>query len=145
MDAFITEVKRRHPELEIAGGRNGYFARDEEAGIARDIAASGADCLFVAISSPVKERFLRSHRDTLNVPFLMGVGGSFDVIAGRRIRAPRWMRKGGLEWLFRVLQEPRRLARRSLVANAKYAVLLTGSLIERAVSFSPGQKESVKR
>ena len=127
LDAFMHEIARRYPKLKVAGERNGYFTRDEEDGIARDIAASGADCLFVAISSPVKERFLRAHRDTLNVPFLMGVGGSFDVIAGLCARAPGWMRKGGLEWLFRVLQEPRRLARRkSGGEHAKYAVLACG-------------------
>ncbi len=145
LEAFIAEIRRRYPRLEVAGWRNGYFSADEEPDIARDIAASGADCLFVAISSPVKERFLRTYRDTLDVPFLMGVGGSIDVLAGHVARAPVWMQKGGLEWLFRLAQEPRRLARRYLVSNATYAVLLASALIERAFSLSPEQKESIKR
>lgn len=145
LDAFIGEVARRHPGLRIAGRRNGYFLPDEEDGIARAIASSQADCLFVAISSPTKERFLRTHRDMLDVPFLMGVGGSFDVIAGRVARAPKWMQKAGLEWLFRLMQEPRRLARRYLVSNSAYALLLAAALIERAFSPAPEREEGMKR
>ena len=145
LEAFIEEIARRYPKLKMAGWRNGYFSHGEESDVAERIAIANADCLFVAISSPVKERFLRTHRDRLNVPFLMGVGGSFDVISGRRMRAPAWMQKGGLEWLFRMVQEPRRLARRCLVANATFGVLLAGALIERAITFSPRRKESVKR
>ncbi len=109
----------------IAGYRNGYFSPDEEPEIARQIAGSGADILFVAISSPKKEIFLEKYKDLLGkIPFVMGVGGSFDVVAGKTKRAPRWMQKAGLEWLYRFVQEPRRMWRRYLVGNFRFLLLM---------------------
>lgn len=108
----------------IAGYRNGYFDKGEELAVAQQIAASGADILFVAITSPKKEIFLNRYKDVIRVPFIMGVGGSFDVISGKVKRAPRWMQQGGLEWLFRVMQEPKRMWRRYLVGNSKFVVLV---------------------
>ena len=97
------------PEI-IAGYRNGYFNEAEEPLIAKQIADSSAQLLFVAITSPLKENFLHKYKDVLrNVNFTMGVGGTFDVIAGVTRRAPLWMRNNGWEWLYRLLQEPRRL------------------------------------
>jgi len=105
----------------VAGYRNGYFSKHEEPEIANQIAQSGAQILFVAISSPTKENFLNNYKDTLkNVNFIMGVGGSFDVIAGKVKRAPRWMQKIGLEWFYRLIQEPRRMWKRYLVGNTKF-------------------------
>ena len=104
----------------IAGYRNGYFDKEEEAKIAKQIAESNADILFVAISSPTKEIFLNTYKDQLNVPFIMGVGGSFDVVAGKVKRAPKWMQKTGLEWFYRFLQEPRRMWKRYLVTNSLF-------------------------
>jgi N-acetylglucosaminyldiphosphoundecaprenol N-acetyl-beta-D-mannosaminyltransferase len=129
LDCALASICKRHPELQIAGSRNGYFSRDEELGVVQEIRTSRADCLFVALGSPMKERFTREYRDCLGVSFLMGVGGSVDVIAGVTRRAPRWMRNSGLEWLYRLGQEPRRLWRRYLVTNAKYALLLLVALI----------------
>jgi len=109
----------------IAGYRNGYFKKEDEPGIARQIAESGANILFVAISSPTKENFLFQQRDTLkSVNFIMGVGGSFDVVSGLVKRAPVWMQKAGLEWLYRVYQEPKRMFKRYLVGNAKFIFLV---------------------
>jgi N-acetylglucosaminyldiphosphoundecaprenol N-acetyl-beta-D-mannosaminyltransferase len=109
----------------IAGYRNGYFKKEEEPAIARQIADSGAHILFVAISSPTKENFLFQNRETLNkVNFIMGVGGSFDVVSGLVKRAPRWMQQAGLEWLYRVRQEPRRMFKRYLVGNARFLALV---------------------
>ncbi|HVW58955.1 MAG TPA: WecB/TagA/CpsF family glycosyltransferase, partial [Puia sp.] len=109
----------------IAGYRNGYFSKEDEPGIARQIADSGANILFVAISSPTKENFLFQHRDVLKkVNFVMGVGGSFDVVSGLVKRAPVWMQKAGLEWLYRVYQEPRRMFKRYLVGNLKFITLV---------------------
>jgi len=104
----------------IAGYRNGYFKKDKEEGIAKQIAESGADILFVAISSPTKEIFLNIYKDVIDTPFIMGVGGSFDVVAGKVKRAPLWMQKAGLEWFYRVLQEPRRMWKRYLVTNTLF-------------------------
>lgn len=104
----VERISQRHSPHLLAGYRNGYYDDEEEAGIARRIAASGADMLFVGISSPRKEKFLYRHRDVLGaVPFRMGVGGSFDVVAGKVRRAPRWMQRLCLEWFFRFVQEPR--------------------------------------
>ena len=109
----------------IAGYRNGYFTKADERAIAQQIADSGANMLFVAITSPVKEKFLYENRDLLrSVNFTMGVGGSFDVIAGIVKRAPLWMQNSGLEWLYRVYQEPKRMFKRYLVGNWKFIVLV---------------------
>ena len=79
------------------------------------------------MGSPAQERFLAEHRDALGVPFSLGVGGSFDHVAGLSRRAPRWMRRAGLEWFHRLASEPRRLWRRYLVGNARFALLLARS------------------
>ena len=112
-------VRTRYPDLRIAGFHHGYFWDDEQA-VVNKIKASGADLLFVAITSPKKEKFIAKWRNQLGVKFVMGVGGTFDVVAGKVRRAPRWMQRIGLEWLFRLLQEPRRLGRRYLVTNGKF-------------------------
>ncbi|MGF1555745.1 WecB/TagA/CpsF family glycosyltransferase [Paucihalobacter sp.] len=109
----------------VAGYRNGYFKKDEEHNIAKQISDSGANILFVAISSPTKEHFLYENKSLLqNVNFVMGVGGSFDVVAGKVRRAPLWMQKSGLEWFYRFLQEPKRMWKRYLVGNTKFLLLV---------------------
>lgn len=109
----------------IAGFRNGYFKKEEEKDIAKQIASSGANILFVAISSPSKENFLYTHRELLSeVNFIMGVGGSFDVIAGKVKRAPLWLQTIGMEWLYRLYQEPKRMWRRYLIGNSKFILLV---------------------
>lgn len=105
----------------IAGYRNGYYSKEDEKNIANQIADSGANILFVAISSPTKEIFLSQNSDLLRrVSFTMGVGGSFDVVAGVVKRAPLWMQKVGLEWFYRFLQEPGRMWKRYLVTNSLF-------------------------
>ena len=109
----------------IAGYRNGYFKKEEEADVARQISDSGAQLLFVAITSPKKENFMYAHRDLLSkVNFTMGVGGTFDVIAGFTKRAPVWMQNIGMEWFYRFAQEPRRMWKRYLVGNSKFIALV---------------------
>lgn len=108
----------------IAGYRNGYYNSTEEAEIALQIRNSGADILFVAITSPKKEIFLNTYSKKMNLAFTMGVGGSFDVVAGVTKRAPLWMQKSGLEWFYRFLQEPSRMWKRYLVGNAKFIYLV---------------------
>jgi N-acetylglucosaminyldiphosphoundecaprenol N-acetyl-beta-D-mannosaminyltransferase len=112
------------PEI-IAGYRNGYFKKEDERQIAKQIADSKANILFVAITSPIKENFLFQNKDILkDVNFIMGVGGSFDVVAGYVNRAPKWMQSAGLEWLYRVYQEPKRMFKRYLVGNTKFIKLV---------------------
>ena len=115
----------KYSEDIIAGFRNGYFNEQEESDIARKISESGANILFVAITSPKKEIFLNKYKDQLkNVNFIMGVGGSFDVISGKTKRAPIFMQRIGLEWFYRFLQEPRRLWKRYLFGNIKFIWLV---------------------
>jgi N-acetylglucosaminyldiphosphoundecaprenol N-acetyl-beta-D-mannosaminyltransferase len=121
----VEQYRQKYNASLIAGYRNGYFSKEEEAGIARQIADSGAQILFVAITSPKKENFLYQNREVLQpVNFIMGVGGSFDVVAGFVKRAPHWMQTTGLEWLYRVYQEPGRMFKRYLVGNTKFIKLL---------------------
>jgi len=108
----------------IAGYRNGYFTKEEEQQVATQIAGSGASILFVAMSSPKKEIFLNTYKDLIQTPFIMGVGGSFDVISGLVKRAPNWMQKWGLEWFYRVMQEPRRMWKRYLFGNSEFIYLV---------------------
>ncbi|BED88894.1 UDP-N-acetyl-D-mannosamine transferase [Pseudoalteromonas sp. MM1] len=119
----VEVAKTQNPNLNIAGFNNGYFWDDEEAVVTK-IRESGAKLLFVAITSPKKENFINKWQDKLGVDFVMGVGGTFDVAAGKVKRAPQWMQKAGLEWLYRVIQEPSRMWRRYLVTNSKFAWLL---------------------
>ena len=121
---LVKKLRKMYPELKVAGWRNGYFDPKDEATIVAEIRASSPDCLFVGISSPIKERFLNRHRDALGAPLLMGVGGSFDVFSGHIRRAPPFLQKIGLEWLFRLTQEPRRLSRRYFVSNFAFLKLL---------------------
>ena len=112
------------PDLKIAGYRNGYWKPEEENGIVKSIKEQNADILFVAFGSPKKEIFLNKHLKTLDIPFVMGVGGSFDVVAGFTNRAPVWMQKVGLEWFYRFLQEPGRMWKRYLVTNSKFIFIV---------------------
>ncbi|RWL19346.1 MULTISPECIES: WecB/TagA/CpsF family glycosyltransferase [Mesorhizobium] len=128
LDAVRMRLARDHPGLVVAGMRNGYFKPEDEAGIVEAINASGADCLLVAMPTPRKERFLKRYRDELTPSFVMGVGGSFDVYGGKVARAPKLVQAAGLEWLFRVAQEPRRLWRRYYDTNTAYAALLCREL-----------------
>lgn len=120
--------KRFSPRI-IAGYRNGYYKPDEEGRIAAKIAESGANILFVAISFPEKENFLYKNKEILkNVNFIMGVGGSFDIVAGKIKRAPVWVRKLGLEWVYRLVQEPKRMWKRYIIGNIKFIILVIKEL-----------------
>jgi N-acetylglucosaminyldiphosphoundecaprenol N-acetyl-beta-D-mannosaminyltransferase len=127
------EAKRRWPGLRFAGYRNGYFRPRHEHSIVTEIEESKADCLFVGMPTPSKERFLNRHRPRLGVPFIMGVGGGFDILAGKTARAPVAVQRVGFEWLYRIYQEPRRMWWRYVSTNAVFAGLLGRELMRRAV------------
>jgi len=112
--------EKRYPKLQIVGYRNGYFADSDEPQIVKNIAESGADMMFVAFSSPKKEFWVNKYLSELHIPFVMGVGGSFDVVAGVTDRAPKWMQNHGMEWFYRFIQEPRRLWSRYIIGNWKF-------------------------
>ena len=125
------KIQIRWPGLRIAGSRDGYFATVEAAAVAADIAGSAADMLFLGMTSPKKEIFLGTYGTSLGVPVLHGVGGSFDILAGLTRRAPlRWQRCG-MEWAYRVIQEPRRLWKRYLTTNTQFIFLLLRELVRR--------------
>jgi N-acetylglucosaminyldiphosphoundecaprenol N-acetyl-beta-D-mannosaminyltransferase len=121
----VTIYTKKYNKNLIAGYRNGYYNKEDEASIAKEIASSGANMLFVAITSPKKENFLYEFKNELKaVNFIMGVGGSFDVIAALTKRAPIWMQNNGLEWFYRFIQEPKRMWKRYLVGNSKFIYLV---------------------
>ena len=105
------KLKEQAPELEVAGCHDGYFSEDEEAEIVEEIERARPAVLFVALGIPRQEQWIREHLEELGAPVCVGVGGSFDVISGLKRRAPVWMQRAGLEWLYRVAKEPWRLPR----------------------------------
>lgn len=129
VDRARRDMTARFPDLVVVGAHHGYFGENEEDGIVALVVAAAPDILFVALETPAKELFLARHRKRLGIPFVMGVGGAFDVLAGERKRAPRVFQRFGFEWLFRLLQDPRRLARRYLVGNATFMWLVLVELV----------------
>ena len=119
----VEAITFRHPRLHVAGSRDGYFGPEEEPQVRGEIRAAAPDILFVAMPSPRKERWVAAAAG-LDVGFAMGVGGSLDVLAGLVRRAPRPVQRLGLEWLFRLAQEPRRLLRRYVTTNTRFLALL---------------------
>ncbi len=134
LEMAVRRLRAAHPRLRIAGHHHGYFDEEESAQVAAAIRASGAHMLFVAMSSPRKEHWLGEHGPTLGVPFAMGVGGSIDIVAGITRRAPRTWQLLGIEWLYRVLQEPRRMFRRYLVTNFRFSGFVVRAMAARALS-----------
>ena len=134
LDRALDRLRELHPELAIAGYRDGYFTeQEEEAEVAAQIRQARADMLFVAMSSPNKEYFLARWGAELDVPFSMGVGGAIDVLAGVTRRAPGFSQRMGLEWAFRLAQEPRRLFRRYLVTNSRFVLLTLRQAAQRGL------------
>lgn len=121
LTTMIGKLRERYPTLVIAGQRNGYWKNDQD--VIDAVRRSRPDFLFLAIPSPRKEYWLNQHLQALGVPFVMGVGGTFDVIAGRVRRAPVWVQRIGCEWMYRVAQEPRRMWRRYLEGNSAFIML----------------------
>lgn len=113
-------LQKKYPGLQLAGFRNGYFADDEWPEVSRQLAEARPDIVFVGITSPKKEYLVEYLQEEGHRAVFMGVGGSFDVLSGRIPRAPRWMQKANLEWVFRMMQEPGRLLRRYLVGNTVF-------------------------
>lgn len=117
-------IVEHFPTIQLAGLRDGYFRPEQEAEVVAQIVNSKADCLFIAMPTPRKERFFAAHRDNLGVPFIMGIGGTLDVSAGYVRRAPALVQSMGLEWLYRVYQEPRRMWWRYAKTNTLFAGIL---------------------
>jgi N-acetylglucosaminyldiphosphoundecaprenol N-acetyl-beta-D-mannosaminyltransferase len=129
LETALNRLKQRHPNIAIAGSHHGYFKPEQEADIIEAIRVAQPDCLFVGMPTPRKERFMARHRAGLEVPFVMGVGGGIDILAGHVRRAPDFWQRNGMEWLYRVLQEPRRMWWRYLSTNLLYAGILAKAML----------------
>ena len=126
-EEVVTKVKaiyeKQYPGIQIVGYRNGYFTETDEPQIVKQMSDSEADMMFVAFSSPKKEYWVNKYLEEINIPFVMGVGGSFDIVAGVTKRAPKWFQEHGMEWFYRFVQEPRRMWKRYIIGNAKFVAL----------------------
>ncbi|MBD3376644.1 WecB/TagA/CpsF family glycosyltransferase [candidate division KSB1 bacterium] len=117
----VDRLRQMYPGIQIAGYRCGYFNDEQEIDSAiLEIAESETDVLLVGMSSPMKEKFVRQYIDRFHVKVIHGVGGSFDILGGLTRRAPVWMQNYGLEWFYRLCQEPKRLWKRYLVLNSLF-------------------------
>lgn len=134
-DAAADEAQRIAPNLKIAGTHHGFFAPQDEEAVIEKINRSGARVVMVAFGVPQQDIFLARIAPRLNAPVTMGVGGLFDFISGRIPRAPLWLRKRGLEWIYRLRQEPKRMWRRYILGNATFV----GNAVRHAVGARLGQ------
>jgi N-acetylglucosaminyldiphosphoundecaprenol N-acetyl-beta-D-mannosaminyltransferase len=132
--ALAKQCGSRYPGLTVAGHRNGYFGEDEYQEVISRIRDSGAHMLFVGMPSPFKEVWCHQHRDDFGVPLIMGVGGSFDVLAGFVSRAPVWIQRIGMEWFWRLLMEPRKMWKRYLVGNSRFLWMTAGWILRRRLT-----------
>ncbi len=137
LEKLVATLRARHPQLILAGWRNGYFSDEEDLAVIDEINRSQADILFLGFSSPKKELWGNRYKHRLNVPVIQGVGGSFDVVAGVIPRAPRWMQRCGLEWLDRVVREPRRMLGRYLRSNSMFVYLVLKSWFSEKILRRP--------
>lgn len=124
LQGVLEVVRKEYPGAQIAGYQHGYFTGSEESAIVDKIQRSHADILFIAFGTPQKELWVKRYLAAMEVPIVHGVGGSFDVLAGVIPRAPLWMQRNGLEWFFRLHQEPHRMWRRYLVTNTQFILLI---------------------
>lgn len=135
-DQVLREVeaycRRHHPGLVVAGSHNGYFAPERDAEVAEIVRRADADVLFVGMPSPRKELWIARSGPSSGVSLAVASGGSFDVIAGAVRRAPDFWQRAGLEWLWRVVQEPRRLWKRYLTTNSRFLAMLTRERLRRS-------------
>ena len=119
-EAAKKKVEELYPGVKIVGTHNGYFKDEDVPQIVDDINKSGADYLFIALGAPKQERWIMDNMDKVDAKLFMGIGGSFDVLAGKMQRAPKWMQDASLEWLFRLYKQPSRLGR--MMALPKFVI-----------------------
>ena len=128
--AVAERLEKMYPDLRIAYIDDGYFSKSEAAQRAEAIRIAGIDILFVGMSVPRQEQFIDSQWSRLGTRVAVGIGGSFDVLAGLRMRAPQILQLSGMEWVFRLAQEPRRLWKRYLVTNSTFLYLVSGQVAQ---------------
>ncbi len=123
VEQLAKTLQARFPELSVVGTYSPPFrtlTSEEDEQIVAMIRRAGPDVLWVGLSTPKQERWMYEHRDRLDVPIMVGVGAAFDINSGRVKQAPVWMREHGLEWFFRLVQEPKRLWRRYLIYGSRF-------------------------
>jgi exopolysaccharide biosynthesis WecB/TagA/CpsF family protein len=140
----LVRLRERHPELSVVGHRDGFFSRTEEDEVVREIVAAKPDIVLIGISSIRKDQFLDRQLGALGVPVCLGVGGAIDVLAGVYRIAPSAVRRAGLEWLYRLAQEPRRLWKRYLTTNTVFGVLLGQAFLRRLLMSRPRELEGTR-
>lgn len=124
-DKAKAKAEELYPGIQVVGTRNGFFTEADEPGIIAEIKAARPDILLAALGVPKQEKWLKKHMQELQVPVSIGVGGTLDVMAGVMERAPLWMQKAKLEWLFRGLKQPSRAGR--LLALPKFVLKVVAS------------------
>jgi N-acetylglucosaminyldiphosphoundecaprenol N-acetyl-beta-D-mannosaminyltransferase len=127
------DCEQKYRGLVIAGCRDGYFSRGDDATIAEEIRQAAPHMLFVGMPSPFKEVWCERYRRQLCVPVIVGVGGSFDVLAGFIQRAPRLVQSLGMEWFWRLMMEPRKLWKRYLLSNSEFLWLAGREILGRRI------------
>ncbi len=131
-EQLAVSLQRRFPGLQIVGTYSPPFrplSKEEDDQVVHRINAANPDIVWVGLSTPKQELWMASHVGRLTAPVLIGVGAAFDFHAGRKKQAPRWMQKNGLEWLFRLVTEPRRLWKRYLVNNPLFVALVVAQAL----------------
>ncbi len=129
---------QEYPGLTIVGWHDGYFDFKQDSNIVDTIRDARPDVLLIGMSSPMKEKFVSKNLHRLNVPVCLGVGGAFDIAAGVCRLAPGWVSKIGLEWFYRLAQEPQRLWKRYLITNSIFIWLVLGEFMKGL--FGPGKR-----
>ena len=117
------KLEEKYPKINIVGYINGYEKDNEK--IIKEINKSQADIVFVALGSPKQENWINDYKDKMSATIFQGVGGSFDVISGNIKRAPLWMQKAGLEWLYRLIKEPKRIFRQLKLVKFLFLILFS--------------------
>lgn len=143
-ELLAQKLQSRFPDLQVAGMYCPPFrplTAEEEAAVIESIHAAAPDIVWIGLSTPKQERWMHAFRPRLRVPVLVGVGAAFDIVSGLHRQAPRWMREHGLEWSFRLLQEPRRLWRRYLLRGPEFVFLVALELLRLRNSDAPLERK----
>ncbi len=138
LEELVRRCARDHPGLTVSGFRDGYFTPAEHDAVVEEIRQARPHLLFVGMPSPFKEVWCERHREALDVPVIMGVGGSLDVLAGYVRRAPRLLQSVGMEWAWRLAMEPRKMWKRYLVGNSEYLWLAGREILRRRAGLARG-------
>ena len=126
-EKLADSLQNRFPGLQVAGAFSPPFrplTEEEDAQVIKKINESGADIVWIGLSTPKQERWAAAHVGRLKTPVLIGVGAAFDFHTGRVKQAPRWIQRSGFEWFYRMVQDPKRLAKRYLINNPRFVGLI---------------------